>query len=131
MPLLDRLRQELDRAGQSAQRALDEGRIRLDLFRARQSFDRFAQRFGHAVYLAKKAGNDLPAEEMAAHMGNLTAAEAEVTRLETLVKEAAQERKNTTRSPLPRDRDNSESPSSTAKPSDPSTPSNQSSPPPG
>jgi hypothetical protein len=128
MPLLDRLRQELDRAGQSAQRALDEGRIRLDLFRARQSLDRFAQRFGHAVYLAKKAGNELPAEEMTAHMSNLTAAEAEVTRLETLVSESAKDRKNATPSPLPRDRDDAESPSSTAKPADQP---NQSSPPPG
>ena len=56
MALLDKLRQELDRAGRSAQRALDEGRLRLDLFRARQSVDRFAQRFGYAVFRAKKAG---------------------------------------------------------------------------
>src|SRR5689334_24230599 len=88
MPLLDRLRQELDRAGQSAQRALDEGRLRLDLFRARQSVDRFAQRFGYAVFRARKAGADLPAEEYTAHMNNLTAAEAEVTRLETLIAQA-------------------------------------------
>ena len=88
MALLDKLRQELDRAGRSAQRALDEGRLRLDLFRARQSVDRFAQRFGYAVFRAKKAGADLPAEEYTAHMNNLTAAEAEVTRLETLIAQA-------------------------------------------
>jgi len=45
MALLDKLRQELDRAGRSAQRAFDEGRIRLELYRARQSADKFAQRF--------------------------------------------------------------------------------------
>lgn len=90
MALLDKLRQELDRAGRSAQRALDEGRLRLDLFRARQSVDRFAQRFGYAVFRAKKAGADLPAEEYTAHMNNLTAAEAEVTRLETLIAQAQQ-----------------------------------------
>ena len=67
---------ELDRAGRQAQRALDEGRLRLDLYRARQSVDRFAQRFGYAVYRAKKAGTELPAEEITAHMNNLTAAEA-------------------------------------------------------
>ena len=94
MPLLDRLRQELDRAGKSAQRALDEGRLRLDLYRARQSVDRFAQRFGYAVYRAKKAGVDLTVEELAAHMGNMTAAEAEVTRLETLIAEASKQRKD-------------------------------------
>jgi hypothetical protein len=86
MPLLDRLRQELDRAGQSAQQAFDEGRLRLDLFRARKAVDRFAQRFGYAVYRAKLAGNaELPSEELASHMSNLTSAEAEVRRLETLI----------------------------------------------
>lgn len=88
MALLDKLRQELDRAGRSAQRALDEGKLRLDLFRARQSTDRFAQRFGYAVFRAKKAGADLPPEEYTAHLNNLTAAEAEVTRLETLIAQA-------------------------------------------
>ena len=101
MPLLDRLRQELDRAGQSAQRALDEGRLRLDLFRARQSVDRFAQRFGYAVFRAKKAGTELPAEELAAHMNNLAAAEAEVTRLETMIAQATQRTKPNS-NPLPR-----------------------------
>ena len=94
MALLDRLRQELDRAGRQASRAFDEGRLRLDLFRAKQSLDRFAQRFGYAAYRAKKAGADLPAEELAAHMSNMTAAEAEVTRLETLIAEAAKERRD-------------------------------------
>lgn len=93
MALIDRLRQELDRAGKQASRAFDEGRLRLDLYRAKQSVDRFAQRFGYAVYRAKKAGTELPPEELAAHMNNLTAAEAEVSRLETLIAEASKERK--------------------------------------
>jgi len=92
MALFDKLKLELDRAGRSAQRALDEGKLRLDLFRARQSVDRFAQRFGYATFRAKKAGAELPAEELAAHMSNLTAAEAEVTRLETLLNEAGAEK---------------------------------------
>ena len=99
MALFDKLKLELDRAGQSAQRALDEGKMRLELFRARQSVDRFAQRFGYATFRAKKAGAELPPEELAAHMSNLTAAEAEVTRLETLLNEAAEGRKH----PVPTD----------------------------
>lgn len=94
MPLLDKLRQELDRAGRQAQRALDEGRLRLDLYRARQSVDRFAQRFGYAVYRARKGGTELAPEEYTAHMNNLTAAEAEVTRIETLIAQATEQRKN-------------------------------------
>lgn len=94
MALLDKLRQELDRAGRSAQRALDEGRLRLELYRARQSADKFAQRLGYAVFRAKRDSKELEAEELTAHMNNLTAAEAEVTRLETLVSEAAKDRKD-------------------------------------
>jgi hypothetical protein len=93
MALIDRLRQELDRAGKQASRAFDEGRLRLDLYRAKQSVDRFAQRFGYAVFRAKKAGSELSPEDTAAHMNNLTAAEAEVSRLETLIAQASKERK--------------------------------------
>lgn len=101
MALIDRLRQELDRAGRSAQRALDEGRLRLELYRARQSVDRFAQRFGYAVYRARQATGDLAAEEYAAHMSNLAAAEAEVSRLETLVAQTAQQRREALRPDRP------------------------------
>ena len=110
MPLLDRLRQELDRAGQTAQRAFDEGRIRLDLFRARQSVDRFAQRFGYAVFHAKKAGGELAAEEMTAHISNLTAAEAEVARLETLLAESTKQRRSAGPTSRLRDQDKASPP---------------------
>ena len=92
MALLDRLRQELDRAGRQASLAFDEGKMRLELYRAKQSVDRFAQRFGYAVFRAKQAGTELPQEELTAHMNNLAAAEAEVKRLETLIEEATKER---------------------------------------
>ena len=94
MALFDKLREELDRAGRQASRAFDEGRLRLELYRAKQSVDRFARRFGYAVFRAKQQGGELPPEELASHMANLTAAEAEVTRLETLIDEAARERKD-------------------------------------
>jgi hypothetical protein len=94
MPLFDKVRQELDRAGRSAQRALDEGRLRLELYRARSSADKFAQRFGYAVYRARRNGADLTPEEYLGHVNNLTAAEAEITRLETLVADAAKQRKD-------------------------------------
>src|SRR5678816_1676503 len=93
MALIDRLRQELDRAGKQASRAFDEGRLRLDLYRAKQSVDRFAQRLGYAVYRANKAASQVAPEDLAAHVNNLTAAEAEVNRLETLIAQAAKERK--------------------------------------
>ena len=89
MPILDRLKNELDRAGRAAQNALDEGRLRLELFRARQTADRSAQRLGYAVYKAKRAGEDLTTEQYASLAADLTAAEAEVHRYETLLAELA------------------------------------------
>ena len=93
MALWNRLREELDRAGRVAQSAFDEGRLRLDLLRARQSADRFAQRLGYAVYRARLAGSELSADEYAAHSANITAAEAEITRIQTLANEASRKRK--------------------------------------
>src|SRR5689334_9007357 len=89
MPLIDRLKNELDRAGRAAQNALDEGRLRLELFRAKQTADRSAQRLGYAVYKAKRAGSELPAEQYAVFEADLSSAEAEVHRYETLLAELA------------------------------------------
>jgi hypothetical protein len=89
MPIIDRLKTELDRAGRAAQNALDEGRLRLELFRARQTADRSAQRLGYAVYKGRRAGTELTTEQYAALAADLTAAEAEVTRYETLLAELA------------------------------------------
>jgi hypothetical protein len=93
MALWERLRLELDRASRSAQYAFDEGRLRLDLHRAQQSADRFAEKLGYAVFHARKAGGELSAEEYASHANNLAAAEAEVARYRTLVEEASRKRK--------------------------------------
>ena len=62
MPLWDKVKNELDRAGRAAQDAIDEGKFRLEAFRARQQADRAAQALGYAVYRAKKSGGDIDAE---------------------------------------------------------------------
>ena len=82
MPLWDKVKQELDRAGQVAQDALDEGRIRLEAHRARQMADQAAEKLGYAVHRAQQAGGQLDSEELARHSARLGEHEAEVTRLE-------------------------------------------------
>ena len=52
MPIWDKLKTELDRAGKAAQTALDEGKMRLEAFRVRQLADKAAQALGYAVYRA-------------------------------------------------------------------------------
>jgi hypothetical protein len=50
MPLWDKLRTELDRAGKAAQHAVDEGKLRLEAMRARQFADKAAQALGYAMH---------------------------------------------------------------------------------
>ena len=87
MPLWDKVKQELDRAGRVAQDALDEGRIRLDAFRARQHADRAAQALGYAVFRAKSAGSDLDTAAYERLSATLAKHEAEAARLEAQLDE--------------------------------------------
>jgi hypothetical protein len=83
MPIWGRLKQELDRASRAAQGAIDEGRVRLEVFRARQRADRAAQAFGYAVHQARKDGRDLSADEYERHSAEIARGEAEIERLES------------------------------------------------
>jgi hypothetical protein len=80
MALWDKLRVELNRAGEVAQDALDEGKSRLEEFRARQRADKAAQALGYAVFHARQAGRDVDADAYARLSSELAAAEAEVRR---------------------------------------------------
>jgi len=93
MPLWDKVKQELDRAGRAAQGALDEGKLRLDEMRARQLADKAAQALGYAVHRARQAGQELDAETYAGLSGTLAGREAEADRFATQLQEAARRRK--------------------------------------
>jgi hypothetical protein len=83
MPIWGRLKVELDRASRVAQGAIDEGRARLEVFRARQRADRAAQALGYAVHRARKEGRELPTDEYERHASEISRAEAEIERLES------------------------------------------------
>lgn len=93
MALWNKLKDELNRAGKAAQDAIDEGKLRLELHRTRQVMDRAAQKLGYAVYRARKDGSDVPADEYARIASEVSNAEAEVERYETLIREAGERRK--------------------------------------
>ena len=82
MPLLDRLKQELDRAGKAAQDAFDDGKTRLEAFRTRQLADKAAQTLGYAVYRAGKSGRDLDAATRDRLSATLETHDTEAARLE-------------------------------------------------
>ena len=82
MPLLDRLKQELDHAGRVAQDAFDDGKTRLEAFRTRQLADKAAQALGYAVYRSKKSGGDLDAATYDRLKATLETHDSEAGRLE-------------------------------------------------
>src|SRR5438270_10895399 len=82
MALLDRLKQELDRAGKAAQDAFDDGKTRLEAFRTRQLADKAAQSLGYAVYRARKSGSDLDAATYERLRGPLETHDSEAATLE-------------------------------------------------
>jgi hypothetical protein len=82
MAIWGRLKQELDRASRVAQGAIDEGRVRLEVFRARQRADRAAQTLGYAVYRGRKTATDLAVDDYDRYAADVERAEAEIERLE-------------------------------------------------
>jgi hypothetical protein len=100
MALLDRLKQELDRAGKAAQDAFDDGKTRLEAFRTRQLADKAAQALGYAVYRAKKSGGELDAATYDRLKATLETHDSEAARLEAEIElrrqQAAAARPSTT-----------------------------------
>jgi len=82
MGLLDKLKSEIKSAGHAAKGALDEGKVRIEIFRVRQSADAAAQALGYAVHRARRDGKELDAETLARLDATLVTHESEATRLE-------------------------------------------------
>ena len=100
MALWDKLKTELDRAGKAAQGALDEGKLRLEAFRARQLADKAAEALGYAVFRAKQSGQEVDWVALERLVTALAEREAEVTRLEAEIK-TAQKSGDTAAAPPP------------------------------
>ena len=99
MPLWNRVKQELDRAGKAAQGALDEGKVRLEAFRTRQLADKAAQALGYALYRARTAGGELDAESYERLRATLATHEAEALRHEALLADMAKTHRPRTGTP--------------------------------
>ena len=87
MAIWNTLKRELDKAGQAAQGALDEGKLRLESHRAKQRAEAAAASLGFAVYRAKTEGGELDPERYNILAAMLAAAEAEVARLEADIRQ--------------------------------------------
>lgn len=83
MALWDKVKQGIDKAGKAAQDVFDEGKMRLDAYRAREQADKAAEALGYAMFRAAEAGGDLDADARQRLMAALRARDEEARRLET------------------------------------------------
>jgi hypothetical protein len=82
MALWDKLSTELRSAGKAARGAIDEGKLRLELFRVRQLADKAAQALGYAVYHAHQTGSEPAPDAIKRLEATLAEHEAAAKRLE-------------------------------------------------
>jgi hypothetical protein len=83
MAIWDKVKQGIDKAGKAAQDVFDEGKLRLDAYRAREQADKAAEALGYAVFRAADAGGELAADARDRLIVALRAQDAEARRLET------------------------------------------------
>ncbi len=91
MAFIDKLKEELDRAGKAAQDAFDEGKTRLEAFRTRQLADKAAQSLGYAVFRARQSGSDVDSDTYDRLSATLATHHAEASRHETELEQKRRE----------------------------------------
>ncbi len=96
MGLWEKVQAELDKAGSAAKGALDEGKLRIELFRVRQQADKAAQALGYALHRAKRDNTELAAETLDHLHAALSTHEAEATQLEAELATVMQKSAGTT-----------------------------------
>ncbi len=81
MSLMERLTSGLETLGRKANRALDEGKLRMELLKARRRTDTAARQLGYVTYRQAK-GTPAPEGEVATLSRKIEEGEAEVARLQ-------------------------------------------------
>lgn len=82
MSLWNRVTDELRSAGKAAAGAIDEGKVRLELFRVRQLADKAAQALGYALHKSGGKSTDIDPALSERLQSSLSAHETEAKRLE-------------------------------------------------
>ncbi|MBL0172467.1 MAG: hypothetical protein IPP90_17490 [Gemmatimonadaceae bacterium] len=88
MAIWDKVKEGIDKAGKAAQDVFDEGKLRIDAYRAREQADKAAEALGYAVFRAWESSADLDADARERLAGALRSREADARRLETELAEA-------------------------------------------
>ena len=88
MAIWDKVKQGIDKAGKAAQDVFDEGKLRIDAYRAREQADKAAEALGYAVFRAWENSAELDADARERLAGALRTRENEARKLETELAEA-------------------------------------------
>lgn len=92
MNLMDRVAAGLETLGKKANLALDEGKLRVDLLRARRRMDGAARELGYVTYRQAK-GQGAPDGEVESLTRRIAEAEAEVDRIQAAIDKVAADRR--------------------------------------
>ena len=84
MSLMYRIADGLETLGKRANQSLDEGKLRMDLLRARRRMDAAARDLGYVTYRQAK-GQGAPDGEVESLTRRIAAAEAEVARVQAAI----------------------------------------------
>jgi hypothetical protein len=99
MAIWDKVKQGIDKAGKAAQDVFDEGKLRIDAYRAREQADKAAEALGYAVFRAWENNAELDADAKERLAGALRMREAEARKLETELAEAKAKADDTSAAP--------------------------------
>jgi hypothetical protein len=82
MAIWDKVKQGIDKAGKAAQDVFDEGKLRIESYRAREQADKAAEALGYAIFRASEAGGELEADARQRLLDALRTRDAEARKLE-------------------------------------------------
>jgi hypothetical protein len=85
MALWDKVREGLDKAGKAAQDVFDEGKLRLEAYKAREQADKAAEALGYALFRADRDGRELDADARSRLIAALAERDEVARRLEEQV----------------------------------------------
>lgn len=81
----DKVRDGIDRANKAAQDVIDEGKLRVDAYRAREAADKAAEAMGYGIFRAAEAGLELEPATRDRLFGALRERDTEARRLEAAI----------------------------------------------
>lgn len=87
MNIWDKVKEGIDKAGKAAQDAFDDGKTRIEAYRAREQADKAAEALGYAVFRAMELGQDVEADSRDRLVRSLRERDGEARRLEKLLED--------------------------------------------